>query len=319
MNNKQFDRSNSFTFFKNFRDTLDKYGAQFGTDVKLAMYDAIVDYGLYRRFPKDSLINTLLTPMMLDIDSSQERRAHGFRGGRPKAITAAQAKVIRQMQREGKSVRDIASRLQIPSSTLSDFLHNDNADEEYDDKEKYEAESDDISKDIDETNYDINYEGNDDIESNGDADGNYNGMVSGQFSDTCIGYESSGQYFSFPAISPSLPNSVVKFHFAIDFVTVAKFIIQGKPNGKKEGLWKETSPPAAYSRMYSVSRCRTCSPTFLQTLYGMADLFIIGQFEGVASTTAVSIGSQVMHMLTVMIVGLAMGTTVSIGQAVGGR
>ena len=58
---------------------------------------------------------------------------------------------------------------------------------------------------------------------------------------------------------------------------------------------------------------------FLQTLYGMADLFIIGQFEGVASTTAVSIGSQVMHLLTVMIVGLAMGTTVSIGQAVGAR
>lgn len=54
---------------------------------------------------------------------------------------------------------------------------------------------------------------------------------------------------------------------------------------------------------------------FLQTLYGMADLFIIGQFEGVSGTTAVSIGSQVMHMLTVMIVGLAMGTTVSIGQA----
>ena len=49
----------------------------------------------------------------------------------------------------------------------------------------------------------------------------------------------------------------------------------------------------------------------------MADLFIIGQFEGVASTTAVSIGSQVMHMITVMLVGLAMGTTVCIGQAVG--
>ena len=55
----------------------------------------------------------------------------------------------------------------------------------------------------------------------------------------------------------------------------------------------------------------------LQTLYGMADLFIIGQYEGVASTTAVSIGSQVMHMLTIMLVGLAMGTTVSIAQAVG--
>lgn len=58
---------------------------------------------------------------------------------------------------------------------------------------------------------------------------------------------------------------------------------------------------------------------FLQTLYGMADLFIIGQFHGVESTTAVSIGSQVMHMLTVMIVGLAMGATVMIGQTVGAR
>ena len=56
---------------------------------------------------------------------------------------------------------------------------------------------------------------------------------------------------------------------------------------------------------------------FLQTLYGMADLLIIGQFDGVAATTAVSIGSQVMHMATVMLVGLAMGITVGIGHAVG--
>lgn len=58
---------------------------------------------------------------------------------------------------------------------------------------------------------------------------------------------------------------------------------------------------------------------FLQTLYGMADLFIIGQFNGVEHITAVSVGSQVMHMLTVMIVGLAMGATVSIGKAVGAK
>lgn len=56
---------------------------------------------------------------------------------------------------------------------------------------------------------------------------------------------------------------------------------------------------------------------FLQTLYGMADLFIVGQFNGVESTTAVSIGSQVMHMVTVMIVGLAMGSTVMISKAIG--
>lgn len=58
---------------------------------------------------------------------------------------------------------------------------------------------------------------------------------------------------------------------------------------------------------------------FLQTLYGMADLFIIGQFNSVDATTAVSIGSQVMHMITVIIVGLAMGSTVMIGRAVGAK
>ena len=58
---------------------------------------------------------------------------------------------------------------------------------------------------------------------------------------------------------------------------------------------------------------------FLQTLYGMADLYIVGQFDAVESTTAVSIGSQIMHMITVMIVGLAMGTTVSIGHEAGAK
>ena len=56
---------------------------------------------------------------------------------------------------------------------------------------------------------------------------------------------------------------------------------------------------------------------FLQTLYGMADLFIAGQFIGVDGITAVANGSQVLYMLTVVIVGLAMGATVSIGRCVG--
>ena len=58
---------------------------------------------------------------------------------------------------------------------------------------------------------------------------------------------------------------------------------------------------------------------FLQTLYGMADLFITGQFYGVDTITAVSNGSQIMHMMTVIIVGLAMGTTVTIGHSVGAK
>ncbi len=56
---------------------------------------------------------------------------------------------------------------------------------------------------------------------------------------------------------------------------------------------------------------------FLQTFYGMADLFIVGQYNDAASLSGVSIGSQVMHMITVIIVGLAMGSTVMIGRYVG--
>lgn len=56
---------------------------------------------------------------------------------------------------------------------------------------------------------------------------------------------------------------------------------------------------------------------FMQTFYGMADLYVVGLFNGAAVTSAVSIGSQVMHMLTVIIVGLAMGTTVRIGRSIG--
>ena len=35
---------------------------------------------------------------------------------------------------------------------------------------------------------------------------------------------------------------------------------------------------------------------FLQTLYGMADLFIVGQFGGVSSTTAVSMVLSLIHI-----------------------
>lgn len=59
--------------------------------------------------------------------------------------------------------------------------------------------------------------------------------------------------------------------------------------------------------------------SFLQTFYGLADLFIVGQYNGADSSSAVSIGSQVMHMVTLVIVGLAMGSTVMISQSVGAQ
>jgi len=58
---------------------------------------------------------------------------------------------------------------------------------------------------------------------------------------------------------------------------------------------------------------------FLQTFYGMADLFVVGLYNDTSTTTAVSIGSQVMHMLTVIILGFAMGTTVHVGRSIGAK
>lgn len=59
--------------------------------------------------------------------------------------------------------------------------------------------------------------------------------------------------------------------------------------------------------------------SFMQTLYGMMDLFVVGLYNDAASTTAVSIGSQVTHMLTVIIIGLAMGSTVKLGYCIGAK
>ena len=55
----------------------------------------------------------------------------------------------------------------------------------------------------------------------------------------------------------------------------------------------------------------------VQSLYGAVDLLIVGQFGVPADVSAVSIGGQMMMMVTMMLSGLAMGTTILLGQAIG--
>ncbi len=56
---------------------------------------------------------------------------------------------------------------------------------------------------------------------------------------------------------------------------------------------------------------------FLQSMYGAVDTLIVGQFADAAGVSAVSTGSQLMATITFVIVGIAMGTTVMIGQSIG--
>ncbi len=56
---------------------------------------------------------------------------------------------------------------------------------------------------------------------------------------------------------------------------------------------------------------------FLQSMYGAVDLLVVGQFAAAEDVSAVSTGSQIMHSITTVITGLAMGLTVLVGQRIG--
>jgi len=55
----------------------------------------------------------------------------------------------------------------------------------------------------------------------------------------------------------------------------------------------------------------------LQAMYGAVDLMVVGQFAGSADVSAVATGGQLMHTVTAVITGIAMGTTVLLGQRLG--
>lgn len=56
---------------------------------------------------------------------------------------------------------------------------------------------------------------------------------------------------------------------------------------------------------------------FLQSLYGGVDLLIVGQFAQTADVSGVASGTMLMHTVTMLVTGLAMGVTVYVGQKIG--
>ncbi|MDR2634069.1 MAG: MATE family efflux transporter [Treponema sp.] len=55
----------------------------------------------------------------------------------------------------------------------------------------------------------------------------------------------------------------------------------------------------------------------VQSFYNVADMLIVGNFSGTAGMSGVNIGGQVTMILTFLVIGLAMGGTVLIGQYMG--
>ncbi len=55
----------------------------------------------------------------------------------------------------------------------------------------------------------------------------------------------------------------------------------------------------------------------LQSLYGAVDLFVVGRYCNAESVAAVSTGTQVTQIITSLVTGLTLGSTILVGQAMG--
>ena len=55
----------------------------------------------------------------------------------------------------------------------------------------------------------------------------------------------------------------------------------------------------------------------LQSMYGAVDMFVVGKYAETADVSAVATGTQIMNTITGIIMGLAMGITVLMGQSIG--
>ena len=56
---------------------------------------------------------------------------------------------------------------------------------------------------------------------------------------------------------------------------------------------------------------------FLQTMYGAVDMMVVGQFATAADVSGVSTASWLMQLVTALVVGIAVGTTVLLGRKLG--
>ncbi len=56
---------------------------------------------------------------------------------------------------------------------------------------------------------------------------------------------------------------------------------------------------------------------FLQSLYGAVDLLIVGRFAETVDVSGVATGTMLIHTVTMIVTGLAMGITVYVGQKIG--
>ena len=78
---KEFDRSHCFTFYKDFHEQIMDVKRDFGLEQAFEVYEAIANYGLYGTEIKKGKLRTLVgNATITKVESSQENRAKWFKG-----------------------------------------------------------------------------------------------------------------------------------------------------------------------------------------------------------------------------------------------
>ena len=173
----EFQRDKCFTFFKSFADQLDKIARLMGKEMAFDCCQAIYNYALYSEKPKDETVDMLITSMYETIDYSQDRRADGFKGGRPREHDHEE---IISKRREGKTLRETARETGASRSTVKRALKRHDNDNEYDSDTEYDNDVDNASESDPEKennyeasceyNYDNAYDDDTDSDTEYDAD-----------------------------------------------------------------------------------------------------------------------------------------------------
>ena len=135
----EFQRDKCFTFFGTFETMLMEIGEVEGETTELKCRRALSQYALHGETSADKKINMLLMGIYPTIDYSQDRRADGFKGGRPREYSREE---ISRMRREGKKLNEIRQETGASRSTVKRALKHYDKDNEYDKDNDSDTERD---------------------------------------------------------------------------------------------------------------------------------------------------------------------------------
>lgn len=111
------EKRDSFVFYRTFKETVDALPTP---EMKLKLYEAIVDYGLTGEYDEsDPLINAMMKQTSFAIDRAQENYAKAVNGGRKGGVKKKyDDDEIRRLLAEGKTRTEVMDIVGCSAKTI---------------------------------------------------------------------------------------------------------------------------------------------------------------------------------------------------------